>query len=200
DPAKRSFEQRRRLRNILGVTGIAEQKLLAHMNWSTFMFLDLVQKRLDGLNPFDNSNKIYRGSDDDVALNAGIERFTADPRAVAKLAYDADLSGMIVLPTLTMHALHDPTVFTDLQADYARVVAATDRSHLLTQIATDEYGHSKLAETQYIALLTVLNEWIDTGHRPSAEHIAATCLRLEAAVPGGCHFITGQRLLPAVTQ
>lgn len=191
DPAKRNAEQRRRLRNILGVTGIAEQKLLAHMNWSTFMFRDLVHERLDGLNPFDNSSKIYRGSDDDAALNAGIERFTADPRAVAKLAYDADLSGMIVLPTVTMHALHDPTVFFSVEAEYARVVAAAGRSHLLMQIATNEDGHSKLAETQYIALLTVLNEWIDTNHRPSTEHIAATCRRLETAVPGGCHFITG---------
>lgn len=68
--------------------------------------------------------------------------FTADPRAVAKLAYDADLSGLIVLPTITMHALRDPTIPFTAEADYARVVQAAGRSHLLVQSATDEQAHS----------------------------------------------------------
>lgn len=193
DPAKRSAEQSKRLRNILGVTGIGERHLLAHMSWATFTFQDLVHKRLDGLNPFDNSRTTYKGSDDDAALNAGVERFTADPRALAKLAYDADLSGLIVLPTVTMHALHDPTVFFGVEAEYAHVVAAAGRSNLLVQTATDENGHSKLAETQYIALLTTLNDWLDTGRRPTPDDIAATCRRLETAVPGGCRFVPAAR-------
>lgn len=192
-PAKRSSEQKRRLRNILSVTGIAEKQLVSHMSWSTLTFRDLVQERLDGLNPFDNSNKTYTGSDDDAALNAGVERFTADPRAVAKLAYDADLSGLIVLPTVTMHALHDPTIPFAFEADYARVVSAAGRSNLLVQTATDEHGHSKLAETQYMALLTSLNEWIDAGHRPTPDIIAANCRRLESTVPGGCRFVPSPR-------
>jgi alpha-beta hydrolase superfamily lysophospholipase len=189
EPGKRSSDQARRLRNILAVTGLGEKQLLAHMSWATLMFRDLVHQRLNGLNPFDNSRRTYRGSDDDAALNAGVERFTADPRAVAKLAYDADLSGLIVLPTVTMHALHDPTISFEVEKDYARVVAAAGRSNLLVQTATDEHGHSKLAETQYMALLAALNEWLDTGRRPSPDDIAATCRRLEATVPGGCRFV-----------
>jgi hypothetical protein len=189
EPARRSVEQARRLRNILAVTGIGEKHLLAHMSWATLTFRDLVHERLSGLNPFDNSRRTYRGSDDDAALNAGVERFTADPRAVAKLAYDADLSGLIVLPTVTMHALHDPTIPFEVEKDYARVVAAAGRSDLLVQTATDEHGHSKLAETQYMALLATLNEWLDTGRRPTPDTIAATCHRLEATVPGGCRFV-----------
>lgn len=188
-PAERSSEQARRLRNILAVTGIAEKQLLAHMSWATLTFRDLVHGRLNGLNPFDNSRRTYQGSDDDAALNAGVERFTADPRALAKLAYDADLSGLIVLPTVTMHALHDPTISFAVEKDYARVVAAAGRSNLLVQTATDEHGHSKLAETQYMALLTALNEWLDTGRRPMPGDIAATCRRLEATMPGGCRFV-----------
>jgi hypothetical protein len=189
EPAKRSPEQARRLRNILAVTGIVEKQFLAHMSWATLTFRDLVHERLNGLNPFDNSGRTYKGSDDDTALNAGVERFTADPHALAKLAYDADLSGLIVLPTVTMHALHDPTISFAVEKDYARVVAAAGRSSLLVQTATDEHGHSKLAETQYMALLTALNEWLDTGRRPTPEEIAATCHRLEATVPGGCRFV-----------
>ena len=55
---------------------------------------------------------------------------------------------------------------------------------------TGAYGHSKLAETQYMALLTALNEWLDTAHRPTPDEIAATCRRLEATVPGGCRFVS----------
>lgn len=189
EPGKRSPEQARRLKNILGVTGIAEKHFLAHMGWATLTFRDLVHERLNGLNPFDNSRRVYKGSDDDAALNAGVERFTADPRALAKLAYDADLSGLIVLPTVTMHALHDPTVFFAVEKDYFRVVAAAGRSNLLVQTATDEHTHSKLAETQYMALLTELNKWLDTGRRPTPDEIAATCRRLESTVPGGCRFV-----------
>lgn len=190
EPTKRSPEQARRLKNILAVTGIAEKQFLAHMSWATLTFRDLVHERLNGLNPFDNSRRTYRGSDDDAALNAGVERFTADPRALARLAYDADLSGLIVLPTVTMHALHDPTISFAVEKDYARVVSAAGRSSLLVQTATDEHGHSKLAETQYMALLTALNEWLDTGRRPTPDEIAATCRRLEATVPGGCRFVS----------
>ncbi len=40
-----------------------------------------------------------------------------------------------------------------------------------------------------MALLTALNEWLDTGRRPTPDDIAATCRRLEATVPGGCRFV-----------
>lgn len=188
-PSERTAEQARRLKNILAVTHVDEKQLAAHMSWATLHFRDLVQLRLDGLNPFDNSRKRYQGSDDDAALNAGVERFSADPRALSRLAYDADLSGLIVLPTVTVHALYDPTIPFAVEADYARVVRAAGRSDLLVQTATDEAQHSKLAETQYVALLTALLDWINTGARPEPASIAERCRRLEATVPGGCHFV-----------
>lgn len=191
-PEARSTAQARTFKNILAVTGIAEKHVLAHMRWATFVFRDLVHERLDGLNPFDNSRTNYRGSEDDAALNAGIERFTADPRALAKLAYDADLSGQIVLPTLTLHALHDPTIPFTVEAEYARVVSAAGRSQLLVQTATDEQGHSKLAEPQYLALLTALTEWIVTGKRPEPADVAALCPRFEADGNGGCRFVSAR--------
>jgi hypothetical protein len=189
DASARSAEQTARLRSILAVTGITEKHLLNHMAFATLMFRDIVHKRLSGRNPFDNAHTVYHGSEDDAALNAGVERFTADPRAVAQLAYDADLTGLIVLPTITMHALHDPTIPFAVEADYARVVQGAGRSQLLVQTATDEHGHSKLAETQYLALLTALTDWISSGHRPEPEDIAARCRRLEPVAPGGCHFV-----------
>ncbi|HEY0925465.1 hypothetical protein [Brevundimonas sp.] len=173
---ERRADQTRRLRDILAVTGIEEDELIAHMNWATFLFQDLVQRRLGGLNPFDNSRTVYSGSSDDAALNAGVERFTADPRAVARLAYDADLSGLIVAPTVTIHARHDPTVTYLADAEYARTVAAAGRSGLLVQALTDEDQHSKMEDGGYLTALLALEGWIDTGVRPDPAGFQQDCL------------------------
>ena len=185
--ARRTAEQSRRLRDILAVTGVQEDQLISHLSWATFLFQDMVHDRLGGLNPFGNAAVIYAGSSDDMALNAGVERFTADPVAVARLGYDADLSGLIVLPTLTLHALHDPTVSYAVEATYAGTVAAAGRSHLLVQAATDEDQHSRLTDAGYLTVLSALEVWIDTGTAPNPMQFQADCLS-RSPVPGQCRF------------
>ncbi|MFT4913726.1 MAG: hypothetical protein ACI9YM_002327 [Brevundimonas sp.] len=187
-PTRRTPEQSARLRDILAVTGVEEAQLVSHMTWATFLFQDMVQQRLGGLNPFDNASTVYHGSGDDEALNAGVERFSADPDAVARLAYDADLSGLIVLPTLTMHALHDPTVSYGVEAVYAATVAAAGRSHLLVQVATDEDQHSQLEEAGYLTALLALDHWISSGTAPDPAAFGPSC-RMLSAVPGRCRFV-----------
>ena len=173
--AKRTPAQAATLRDLLAVTGVAEKQLVAHLAWGTFHFQDVVQKRLGGRNPFDNAKTVYRGSHDDTALNAGVERFSADPAAVAALAYDADLSGLIVLPTVTVHARHDPTVSYEAEAAYKATVDAAGRGHLLLQALTDERDHSRLRDATYASALQVLEQWLDTGTRPSAQAFGAAC-------------------------
>lgn len=174
----RSPEQAARLADILNVSGVAEAQLVAHLAWGTFHFRDLVQRRLGGRNPFDNSTTVYRGSRDDPALNAGIERFSADPQALAQLGYDADLSGLIALPTLNVHARHDPVVASTSLAAYAATVNGAGRGHLLAQALTDESDHSRLRDATYLTVLAVLEHWLDDGERPAAEAFQARCLAL----------------------
>lgn len=184
----RTAQQTRRKRDILAVTGLEEDELIAHMNWATFTFQDLVQVRLGGRNPFDNSATVYSGSSDDAALNAGVERFTADPEAMALLAHDADLTGEIVAPTVTLHALHDPTVFYAAEAVYAETVASAGRAHLLVQAATDEDEHSKLEDAGYLTVLAALERWIDTGERPDPNRFQQDCVADHT--PRSCRFVT----------
>jgi hypothetical protein len=188
-PQRRTPEQASRLRDILAVTGVAEAQLVSHMSWATFLFQDLVQLRLEGRNPFDNSATVYSGSGDDVALNAGVERFKADPEAVAMLAHDADLTGLISRPVLTLHALHDPTVSFSLEALYARTVADAGRSAMLVQAATDEDDHSKLSDAGYMTALDALEGWIDRGVAPAPSAFQARCKALWASL-GPCLFVT----------
>ncbi len=184
--ADRTTEQALRLHKILAVTGVQEDQLVAHLAWATNLFQDLVWNRLEGRNPFDNTGRTYRGSQDDRALNEAVERFAADPRAVAALAYDADLSGQIVVPTVTIHARYDPTVFVEQSAMYARAVAAAGRADLLVQTFTTEAEHSRLSPPQYVALLEALDDWITSDQRPTPSGIAARCEAHAARLDAPC--------------
>ncbi|HRN60898.1 MAG TPA: hypothetical protein PK743_05175 [Luteimonas sp.] len=186
--AKRTAAQAARLADILAVAGVSEDTLVAHLSWATFTFRDLVQRRLHGGNPFDNAGTVYRGSRNDDALNDGVERFSADPDAVAMLAYDADLSGLIVRPTLNIHAAHDPTVPAAALAAYRATVEHAGRSHLLLQAKTDEHEHSRMHDATYRTALRVLESWLDTGERPDAGATQATCLAIAGTGPD-CRFL-----------
>lgn len=186
-PGDRGAHQQARLDDILAVTGIAESQLVAHLAWGTFHFRDLVQRHLHGGNPFDNTAVIYQGSADDEALNSGVERFAADPSAVALLAYDADLSGQIVLPTLAVHARHDPVVSSRAPAAYGQTVAAAGRGDLFVYALTDESNHSRLLDGTYLTILAAVEDWLDGGKRPQPEAFQALCISL-VPEPAGCRF------------
>lgn len=184
---RRSPQQAQRLHDILAVTGVSEGALISHMNWSTYLFRDMVMVRLGGRNPFDNNATVYAGSSDDAALNAGVERFTADPVGVAMLAHDADLNGQISVPTVSLHALHDPTVFYSVEAIYAQTVAEAGRSQWLVQVATDEADHSRLEDASYLTALLALDGWIDSGERPDPAGFQDRCLAVRSAAT--CKFV-----------
>jgi hypothetical protein len=193
--AKRTAEQARNLRNILAVIRIPERSLLGNMNWSTFLFRDLV-KRLGGKNPFTNAAVRYAGSDDDEALNKGVPRFSADPGAAAAFAADGKLTGKVALPVLTMHAIDDPVVFVEQDSVYRATLEAGGSGDRLVQTWTREAEHSYLGTPQYAALLEALMRWIDTGEKPSAKSVAALCEKHARRYEGGCHFDVDYRPRP----
>jgi len=189
--AQRSETQKRNLANILGVIHVPERTLVSHLNWATFMFRDLTQRVLGGHNPFSNRKVVYRGSSDDEVLNRGVERFDADPQAVARLADDSDMFGTIGVPVMTMHAIDDPTAMVEYEAEYGDTVARAGKQDLLVQMFTTEREHSKLADSEYAALFGALMQWIESGDKPSAAQVAALCEKETARFQGGCHFDTG---------
>lgn len=186
--AQRSARQQRNLTNILNVIRIPERTLVSHLGWATFMFRDLVQRVLEGRNPFSNRDAVYRGSDDDAALNKGVVRFDSEPQAIAQLAGDSDLLGTIAVPVITLHAIDDPTALVEYEAVYREVVAKAGNQQRLLQMFSDEHDHSKLADAEYAAIFDALMRWISSGSRPGAADVAAACVKREANFSGGCHF------------
>lgn len=185
---QRSAEQKQNLANILNVVPVPERTLAAHLAWATMTFKDMIWHRLDGHNPFDNQNTRYAGSTDDEALNKGVARFTSDPEGVRLLAYDSDLTGQIVLPTLTMHAKDDPTAPVEFETVYRETVAKAGNGDLLVQTFTNENEHSKLSTPQYAALFASMVDWIDKGTKPTPVTVDAACQQKAPAYNEPCRF------------
>ncbi len=189
--AQRSPEQSARIRTIVDVVHIPERSITSHLNWATWHFQDVVQKRTGGVSPFGNAGVVYAGSADDAALNAGVLRYTADAKAVATLAADADLGGRIPVPVLTVHAIHDPTAMVELQDSFGRAMASAGREAGLVQTYTGDRDHSYLSDPSYAALMEALTAWATQGRKPTAEGVAASCEKAKAALGSTCKFEPG---------
>lgn len=190
--AQRTPEQAARLKTILSVVKIEERSLLGHLNWATWLFQDLVQKRLGGRNPFSNIGVVYQGSADDAALNAGVLRYAADPQAKGALAADSQPTGRTALPTLALHAIDDPTAFVELENAYRRIRDAAGTGSQLVQSFSAEREHSYLSDSEYPALFTALLDWIDKGEKPTPQSLAQRCVsvapRYDTDGKNGCHI------------
>ncbi|MEU3650583.1 DUF6351 family protein [Lentzea sp. NPDC034063] len=188
DAAQRTAAQQRNLGEILAVTRMSEEVLPTNLLYATFLFQDIVFKRLDGGNPFGNEGVRYTGSSDDKALNAGVERFSADRTARRDLSYDADLTGKISLPVLTLHAIHDPQVYVEHESAYRETVQAAGRAGNLVQTFTDEADHSELSDAEYANSIAALDTWVRTGRKPTARSIADSCGTFDQTYRSGCFY------------
>ncbi|RAS67377.1 hypothetical protein C8D87_103716 [Lentzea atacamensis] len=188
DAAERTALQQRNLDNILAVTRIPERSLETSLLYATFLFQDIVFKRLDGRNPFSNVGVSYDGSHDDRALNAGVARFSADPTAHRDLSYDSDLTGQVSLPVLTLHAIGDPQVFVEHEAAYRATLQSAGQDRHLVQTFTKESEHSELSNSEYANSISALDKWVRTGQKPTPRSIARSCNTFDSTYGSGCFY------------
>ena len=191
--AERSAEQQARVRTIVQVVRIPERSIQGHLNWATWHFQDIVQRRTGGLNPFGNTGALYAGSTDDAALNAGVLRYRADPEGVRRFGADTDPNGRIGVPVLSVHGINDPTVFVEVDSVFQATMARAGTAGHLVQTFTDDNEHSYLSDPVYPTLVEALLQWVGQGVKPTPAGIAARCPQLEAAFGPGCRFLPGYR-------
>jgi hypothetical protein len=194
--AERSAEQARKLKTIVDVIRIPESSVLAHLNWATWHFQDIVRHRTGGKNPFDNERVRYSGSGNDAELNAGVLRYRADPQAVAVFGADADLTGRIGVPVLTVHGINDPTAFVELQSKFRQTMEQGAGTKKLVQTYVDSREHSYLGEPIYPTLFDALLQWVERGDKPTPEGIASSCKGYEARFGAGCAFLPAYQPRP----
>lgn len=188
--AERTAEQARALANITGVVKIVEPSLMGHMAWATQLFREVSLERFGG-NSFSNLGVTYTGSGDDAALNAGVARFGADPKAVAAMDQDGKVKGTFAVPVLTMHATSDPTAFVENDFAYRSIVEAAGNGDRLVQVFVDEAVHSRFLTPQYVAAFNALIGWTGGQAKPTAAAIAAACEPLSVTYKEPCKFNVG---------
>ncbi len=76
--------------------------------WYAVFSADDASRKLGG-NPYGNRDRWYWGSSDDLRLNLGVRRFTADARAVANLA-PYQTTGAVTIPLVTVHTTGDDVI------------------------------------------------------------------------------------------
>lgn len=185
--ATRTPEQTKNLATILAAVRVPERTLIAHLNWGTWHFQDIVTKRTNGRNPFSTVGVQYAGG---PALNDAVARYRADANAVATLAADADPTGRIGVPVLTMHGIDDPTAFVELEETFKRTMEQAGHGKTLVQLFTQDREHSYLSDAQYVTAMDALLAWVERGTVPTADGVAAACTNAAAFDPAtGCRFV-----------
>jgi pimeloyl-ACP methyl ester carboxylesterase len=152
---------------LLRYSGAHNTKDLAGtLTFITFMLLDLQQR--SGGNPFDNRNTIYESTDNYNALNDGVKRYSADPRAAEYVRNWYTPTGKLTRPMLAIHTSYDPLVPVRIPARYPELVEQTGSSALFVQQYVKHDGHCQILPNEVAAGFTELREWKEKGVRPHA--------------------------------
>jgi len=128
-----------------------------------------------------------------LCLPLALPRYRADPEALRRFGADANLSGRIGVPVLSVHGVHDPVAFVELDDFFHRTMAQAGQADHLVQTFTDDTEHSYLSDPVYSTLVNALLRWTQTGTKPSAEGIAVECAAHEARFGPGCRFLPSYR-------
>jgi len=92
-----------------------------------------------GGNPFDNYNRVYRGSANDRLLNQKVKRFSADPNALQNLV-SYETSGEMRRPLVTIHTTGDEVIPYWQELRYVAKVETSGKGRV-TPIPVVRYGH-----------------------------------------------------------
>lgn len=196
--AQRTPEQTQRARTIVDVVHIPENAIIGHLRWGTFTLRDVISRT--GGSPFGNEGVIYKGSEDDVALNAGVKRYRADPAAAARFAADVDYVGRFGIPVLAAHGINDSTVFVEGSDTLRTRMQATGNGARLVQTFVDSNQHSYWGDAMYPPLFEALLNWVEKGVKPSPSGIAALCRETSSAKPGDCRFLENHTVKPLASR
>jgi pimeloyl-ACP methyl ester carboxylesterase len=107
--------------------------------YNVFATNDIIAK-LGGV-PFDNIGRMYRGSNDDAALNAAVARIAADPGALATADALFATTGVLHKPLVTLHTTMDQQVAFVQELLYNQKLRDEGLSGEHVLIPAFRYGH-----------------------------------------------------------
>ena len=113
-----------------------------------------------GGQPFDNMDRVYTGSNDDVALNQAVARFSADPVAVGELEANYIPSGALTVPLVMMHTTGDALVPYRQAQLYRSSVLRSDTLALHDLMTVERYGHCSFTSGEVFLAFATLDDRI----------------------------------------
>jgi len=126
-----------------------------------------LQQRARGL-PVGNADLVYVGSGDDAALNDGVKRYRADPKAAMYLAHWYTPDGKLARPFLALHDSGDPLVPASSAHEYALAAARTGNGGNFVQQYVNREGHCVFTPAEIGRAFDELTEWVRSGKRPES--------------------------------
>jgi pimeloyl-ACP methyl ester carboxylesterase len=127
---------------------------------------DLAKKA--GGNPFDNTNTVYSGFPDDLAVNRKAERLaaTVSPDGIFG---KYDRTGAISKPVVLMHTIYDQLIPpTYGVVNYENMVHQKGADRYFTVLYTSGQGHCNFTPQQTGKAFDALRTWTKTGKKPTA--------------------------------
>jgi pimeloyl-ACP methyl ester carboxylesterase len=142
---------------------------LAQLAWALSIYSGLLRDiNVDraGGNPFDNTNTVYSGSDDDLKLNREVPRYTADPKAAEYMRQWFTITGNIKDPVLAVNAMVDPLVPIWVTERYDAATQLAGTNHLYVQQWVAETDNTRHKPENIRRAFEELIEWVVGGKRP----------------------------------
>lgn len=130
-----------------------------------------------GGNPFDNHDRWYFGSGNDLLLNLRVPRFTAAPAAIAAMR-GLDTSGNRTIPLVTMHTTGDDIIPFWHESLYAARVHTTGHGSF-TPLPVFAYGHCNFTTLDLLGAFGVLPLQV-AGESPQATSAQAQQMLAQA--------------------
>jgi pimeloyl-ACP methyl ester carboxylesterase len=149
------------------VVGVHDNKdLVGVLLFGTWVLMDIEQRA--GGNPFDNRNTIYTGTPDDNALNNGVKRYAADPRALLYLQRFYSPTGHLTKPVLALHTTYDQLVPPAVPGNYYQLTRTTGSNDLFVVQYVKRDGHCNFTPEEIAAAFDELRRWAHADKaRPS---------------------------------
>jgi pimeloyl-ACP methyl ester carboxylesterase len=140
----------------------AKEEVIQALLWYNAFATDDGMDKLGG-QPFDNQNRVYSGSDDDVQLNQGMQRFSADQAALDELAAHYQTTGHLSVPLITLHTTGDAVVPYEHAIRYRGKTILADNIAFHEHVEVDRYGHCSFTFTEVLA---AFNRLVDMVNNP----------------------------------
>lgn len=130
--------------------------------------------------PYDNKFKWYRGSDDDLALNAGVERVESSPEAKQYLRQFYQTTGNLQRPLVTLHTTQDPAVPFWHEAIYSLLATRADSRDKVIILPVARYGHCTFTPQEVLGAFALL---LLKSHMPEADDLKSYLTTLPPPAP-----------------